>query len=730
MQILLFGIFCQILLVLLVSFFSVFTGYELLYSYIKYRRSLTINNKNLNSSDNFKKDNQLNLTNCDTEKKHLISKIHHLPKKTCSILLPVCNEISVVEQLITSIYEIEVPKNCNVEILLLDDSSEDNSKIIKSIFDRFIATNVADVVDDLSLVSSVQSVLPIKSLQLGSLDSNLVLSDNVKNTSTTTSTPISKSDYKDSKSISYYHRSDSERVGFKAGNISYGLKYAKGDFIVIFDADNIPPKDFLLKTMPYFLDEKVGFLQTAIEFRNKKQNFITRFLALETSHKDDITGNQSNSNKTQDINAYANESFNRSSVLSTCMFSNNDSNKANKDLNHSLHQDSNLDSNVYSSKSTTLAATSAVSVSSPSSDNQDFASLTGSSCIWRKLCLDDIGGFSSATLTEDIDLCYRAQLKGWKYVYAENVVSSEELPTSISGLRVQRHRWAYGLIRNAFLYTSKVLIAKDFSFSKKFKAFMLISQTFLLASFVVLLLLSLPLVFVTNELGLIFNSSCTIFLLTTIIWGYNNLASGKNRIDTVDTSNLASTDVVVATANIESIKVHTSASNTTECAKNENGMSILFIEYIGYILMYLPLSLYYFIALMENIFGIKTSFIPTEKKGMNTRSKEVLRSSMDECFDAKSTGVKTSVSQDLVSQDIQQQEQQGSSESLASKSLVKKSKINNVLFALEIFCFGYASSVCVLSVYFENWWTLLYGSICFIGFGLVLYFSAIEMYKK
>lgn len=702
-------------------FFATFTMYELLSSTIFRKQSKASDSKTSvievykSSKSCTKLSNGADSDNLNASK-----------DITCSILLPVCNETSVVEQLITSVYEIEVPKNCNVEILLLDDSSEDNSKIIKSIFDRFIATNVADVVDDLSSVSSVQSVLPIKSLQLGTLDSNLVLSDNVKITSTTTSTPISKSDYKDSKSISYYHRSDSERVGFKAGNISYGLKYAKGDFIVIFDADNIPPKDFLLKTMPYFLDEKVGFLQTAIEFRNKKQNFITRFLALETSHKDDITSNQSNSNKTQDINAYANESFDRSSVLSTCMFSNNDSNKANKDLNHSLHQDSNLDSNVYSSKSTT----SAVSVSSPSSDNQDFASLTGSSCIWRKLCLDDIGGFSSATLTEDIDLCYRAQLKGWKYVYAENVVSSEELPTSISGLRVQRHRWAYGLIRNAFLYTSKVLIAKDFSFSKKFKAFMLISQTFLLASFVVLLLLSLPLVFVTNELGLIFNISCTIFLLTTIIWGYNNLASGKNRIETVDTSNFASTDVVVATANIESIKVHTSASNTTECAKNENGMSILFIEYIGYILMYLPLSLYYFIALMENIFGIKTSFIPTEKKGMNTRSKEVLRSSMDECFDAKSTGVKTSVSQDLVSQDIQQQEQQGSSESLVSKSLVKKSKINNVLFALEIFCFGYASSVCVLSVYFENWWTLLYGSICFFGFGLVLYFSAIEMYKK
>ena len=60
---------------------------------------------------------------------------------------------------------------------------------------------------------------------------------------------------------------------------------------------------------------------------------------------------------------------------------------------------------------------------------------------------------------------------------------------------------------------------------------MLISQTFLLASFVVLLFLSLPLVFVTDELGTTFNITCTVFLLTTILWGYNNLSTGKNRID-------------------------------------------------------------------------------------------------------------------------------------------------------------------------------------------------------
>ncbi|MGN1394459.1 MAG: glycosyltransferase family 2 protein [Succinivibrionaceae bacterium] len=544
-------------------FFLIFTGYELFSTTITKRKNkntsnnkITSNNKNTSTSSildadvldascfvNIYKEKKVN-----KEKDKIENNENNENNVRCSILLPICNEISVVEQLIASVCKIESPKNCRVEILLLDDSSEENSKIIKKIYDEFIFTDAK-------------------------------------------------------KSIFYYRRPDAERIGFKAGNISYGLKYAKGEFIVIFDADNIPPKDFLIKTMFYFEDKNIVFLQTAIEFRNKKENFITRFLALETSHKDDITSNQCNVNNTNSTN-------------------------------------------IDTSK-----------------DYQDFASLTGSSCIWRRSCLDEIGGFSSATLTEDIDLCYRAQLNGWKYVYAENVVSSEELPDSISGLRVQRHRWAYGLIRNAFIYTAKVLVAKDFSFIKKFKALMLIFQTFLLASFVVLLLLSLPLVLVTNELGYTFNIVCTIFLLTTIVWGYNNLSSGKNRLESC-------------------------IGNDTNIDKD---MNIIFFEYIGYILMYLPLSLYYFIALIENIFGIKVFFIPTEKKGL--------------------------IEKRLLEQGL-------------SKSLVKNSKINNVLFLLEILCCGYAFSVCVLSIYLNNLWTLLYGTICFLAFGMAIYFSVVEQYKK
>ena len=580
-----FSIAIQVILISLVLFFAIFTGYEFFSSNEnrknKKKSKSSINHSSVFVANDYSNSNADTYNNRETDTSHAI----------CSILLPVCNEVLVVEQLISAVYRIEVPKHCEVEILILDDSSDDNADVIKKIVDNFI-----------NKIQGQQFEYPVH------------------------------------KEIFYHHRPICERNGFKAGNISYGLKFSKGDFIVIFDADCIPPQNFLKDTIPYFKNEKVGFLQTAIEFYNRTENFITRFLALETSHKDDITSKQSNSQS----NNYCSENLN------------------------------------------------------VQNDYQDFASLTGSSCIWRKSCLDEIGGFSSATLTEDIDLCYRAQLHGWQYIYAENAISTEELPNRISGLRIQRHRWAYGLIRNAFMYTSKVLRVSDFSFCKKFKVFMLISQTFLLASFVVLLFLSLPLVFVTDELGTTFNITCTVFLLTTILWGYNNLSTGKNRIDRKSgvnnlTTSFDDNEKEKRETNDSNIRASESIVSVHKFEGNiKQAAPISFFEYVGYILLYLPLSLYYFTALIENIFGLKVSFIPTEKKGFSNK-----KSSIQVPFKNKT-------------------------------SLANKSKNNFYLFGLEIFCFVYALVVNILSIYLKNWWTLLYGAICFLGFGIAIWLSILE----
>jgi len=78
--------------------------------------------------------------------------------------------------------------------------------------------------------------------------------------------------------IKYLHRED--RYGFKAGNLSFGLQYAKGEFTAIFDADFIPPRNWLKRTIPFFQDPKVGFVQTRWDHINYSHNMITRMAGL------------------------------------------------------------------------------------------------------------------------------------------------------------------------------------------------------------------------------------------------------------------------------------------------------------------------------------------------------------------------------------------------------------------------------------------------------------------
>ena len=211
-----FSIAIQVILISLVLFFAIFTGYEFFSSNEnrknKKKSKSSINHSSVFVANDYSNSNADTYNNRETDTSHAI----------CSILLPVCNEVPVVEQLISAVYRIEVPKHCEVEILILDDSSDDNADVIKKIVDNFI-----------NKIQGQQFEYPVH------------------------------------KEIFYHHRPICERNGFKAGNISYGLKFSKGDFIVIFDADCIPPQNFLKDTIPYFKNEKVGFLQTAIEFYNR-----------------------------------------------------------------------------------------------------------------------------------------------------------------------------------------------------------------------------------------------------------------------------------------------------------------------------------------------------------------------------------------------------------------------------------------------------------------------------
>ncbi len=95
----------------------------------------------------------------------------------------------------------------------------------------------------------------------------------------------------------------------------------------------------------------------------------------------------------------------------------------------------------------------------------------GTAGIWRREALDDAGGWQADTLTEDLDLSYRALLRGWKALYARDVIVPAELPVSMSGFRKQQHRWARGSLECAVKLGSKVWQA-DISLLTKVEATM------------------------------------------------------------------------------------------------------------------------------------------------------------------------------------------------------------------------------------------------------------------
>jgi cellulose synthase/poly-beta-1,6-N-acetylglucosamine synthase-like glycosyltransferase len=169
--------------------------------------------------------------------------------------------------------------------------------------------------------------------------------------------------------IEYIHRGD--RVGYKAGALAHGLKSATGDFVLIFDADFLPPADILTKTIDYFTDPRVGMVQARWEHINRDQSLLTRTQA----------------------------------ILLDGHFV----------IEHAARNRSGR-----------------------------FMSFNGTAGLWRRSCIEDAGGWQHDTLTEDLDLSYRAQMRGWKFVFLPDIVSPAELPPDMESFKQQQYRWAKG----------------------------------------------------------------------------------------------------------------------------------------------------------------------------------------------------------------------------------------------------------------------------------------------
>ncbi len=230
------------------------------------------------------------------------------PKVT--VQLPMFNEMYVAERIIETVAEFDYPRD-RFQIQVLDDSTDETKDII--------AAKVAEV--------SARGI-----------------------------------------NIQHIHRVD--RTGYKAGALDAAMDRVEGEFIAIFDADFVPDKDFLKRTMPYFI-EGIGVVQTRWGHLNKTYSLLTELQAF------GLNGH------------FAIEQGGR---------------------------------NV----------------------SEHFINFNGTAGVWRKTCIEDAGGWEHDTITEDLDLSYRAQMKGWKFKYLEDVESPAELPITMSALKSQQHRWMKG----------------------------------------------------------------------------------------------------------------------------------------------------------------------------------------------------------------------------------------------------------------------------------------------
>ena len=233
-----------------------------------------------------------------------------------TIQLPIFNEQYVVERLIDAVAAMDYPRE-RLEIQVLDDSTDETVAIARAAVERHRQAGL---------------------------------------------------------NIRHLHRAD--RTGYKAGALAAGLKVAQGDYIAIFDADFLPPADFLRRTLPCFADPAVGMVQTRWTYINRRYSLLTEVQA----------------------------------ILLDGHFV----------LEHGGRSRAGL-----------------------------FFNFNGTAGVWRRAAIEDAGGWEFDTLTEDTDLSYRAQIRGWKFRYLPEVECPSELPVDMNAFKTQQARWAKGLIQTA-----------------------------------------------------------------------------------------------------------------------------------------------------------------------------------------------------------------------------------------------------------------------------------------
>lgn len=276
-----------------------------------------------------------------------------------TIQIPLYNEQYVITRLIDSVLRMEYPKE-KLEVQILDDSTDETTKIIHDHIQKYIL---------------------------------------------------------DGYDVKHIHRTN--REGFKAGALKVGLETATGEFVAVFDADFIPRKKFLKRTIPYFYkDDKLGLVQTRWEHLNREYSLMTKTQAIALD-------------------------------------------------GHFVIEQAVRNRSGF------------------------FINFNGTGGIWRKECIFDAGNWEADTLTEDLDLSYRAQMKGWKFKYLVNFTSPAELPSDIFALKSQQFRWTKGAIETAKKNFPKVL-RSNMSLKLKFQSFIHLYSNLAYPFILVAAILNLP----------------------------------------------------------------------------------------------------------------------------------------------------------------------------------------------------------------------------------------------
>ena len=110
------------------------------------------------------------------------------------------------------------------------------------------------------------------------------------------------------------------------------------------------------------------------------------------------------------------------------------------------------------------------------SNSHLFMNFNGTAGIWKRDCIDDAGGWHTATLVEDLDLSYRAQMKGWKCVFLPDIVVDAELPVQMNGAKRQQFRWAKGSIQCAIKLLGGIAIKRTVAIEAKIQAFVQLTR--------------------------------------------------------------------------------------------------------------------------------------------------------------------------------------------------------------------------------------------------------------